>query len=32
MYINDCVSTQLDKMAESMKSYICTQQDADGCQ
>ena len=32
MYINDCVSTQLDKLVDSMKSYICTQQDADGCQ
>lgn len=31
MYINDCVSMQLDKLVDSMNSYICTQQDADGC-
>lgn len=32
MYINDCVSAQLDKLVDSMESYICTQQDAEGCQ
>jgi len=32
MYFNDCVSTQLDKLVDGMKSYICTQQDANGCQ
>jgi len=31
MYINDCVSTQLDKLTDGIKSFLCTQQDADGC-
>lgn len=31
LYINDCISMQLDKLTESMNYYVCTQQDADGC-
>lgn len=31
MYVNDCISEQLDILSESQKRFICTQQDADAC-